>query len=464
MNLKSISVIFGIFLYYFSQSQNLSVNVNIDFSEEVITSSYLAGLTHTQRSIDSWGNSGAIRNAKLLLDSVAYYQNQHIMGWGTLNPWPDSTVTNPDSWNWSSLDRRISLMRETNGVPVITLCGAPTWMHTPSKNGETDWSALEKAPTKDHYNDFAHLCAVIARRYSDVLHYQVWNEFKGFYNASKNRWDYENYTVMYNMIYDSIKAVNPEIQIGGPYVVMDSWSSSAISHPSKLREEYGVLDQRPLDVISYWLQNKKGAGFITIDGGNRNKDDIWLTDGFKSSQKFVDVINWIRQQPGGEFLPVWWAEWYTYPENYERGTPVSQNYLNAYMAAGMTKCIIAGYETLLIWQPQGDASGLSFPLGIWTNTEISGGGKPTAFYYTQKGLNNYFSKGTKIYHASLSQENVLSVLASDTTILLVNQLNENLDVTIEGFTSMLTLSPYEVRFIHYSDLIINSAKSSLKST
>ena len=454
--MKIFCLIFGVFFSSLIQSQNISVHVEIDFAEEELTSSYLGGLTHTQRSIDSWGNSMAIRNAKLLLDSVVHYQNQHLMGWGSLNPWPDSTITKADNWNWSSLDNRIKLIRETNGVPVITLCGAPTWMHNPLLNGQTDWNALEKAPTKDHYDDFAHLCAEVARRYPDVLYFQVWNEFKGFYNPAKNRWDYENYTVMYNMVFDSLKAVNPEIMIGGPYVVMDSWSHSSISHPSSLRGEYGIMDQRPLDVINYWLQNKKGADFITIDGANINKNDIWLTDGFKASQKFVDVINWIRQRPGGESLPVWWAEWYAYPENYVLGTSVNQNYLNAYMAAGMIKSIKAGYATLLMWQPQGDATGLSFPLGIWSNTEISGGGQPTAFYYTQKGLNDFFNEGTKIYDASTSQDEVISVLATDTTILFVNHRNENVDVTIEGFTNQITLLPYEVRFLHYADLIITS--------
>jgi hypothetical protein len=177
----------------------------------------------------------------------------------------------------------------------------------------------------------------------------------------------------------------------------------------------------------------------------------------------VDVINWIRQRPGGESLPVWWAEWYAYPEDYVRGTTVDQNLLNAYMAAGMIKSIKAGYSTLLIWQPQGDASGLSFPLGIWTNTEISGGGKPTPFYNTHKGFHNYFKEGTKIYNASLSEEEIISVLATDTTILLVNHLNENVDVTIEGFTNQIILFPYEVRFLHYADLLITSVNDYKKA-
>lgn len=462
MKLLVIFILYSLILAATACGQIRTVNVSIDYEKVLAVSAYRAGVTHTQYSIDEWGNSSAIENARLLLDSVSYFQNQHIMGWGTLSPWPDSTVINPENWEWETLDTRINLIRETNGVPVITLCGAPTWMHDPSKNGQTDWDALEANPTPDHYDDFAHLCAEVARRYPDVLYYQVWNEFKGFYLASENRWDYENYTKMYNMVYDSLKKVNPNLLIGGPYVVMDSWSTSAISHPSDVSGVYGTLDQRPLDVINYWLQNKKGADFITIDGGNdSNRDGVWITDGFRASQKFTDVINWIRQQPGGEILPVWWAEWYAYPGNI--GSQGNQNLLNAVMAAGMIKSILAGYSNLMIWQPQGDAQGFSFPLGIWTNTEISGGGQPTFYYYTQKGLKDYFSDGTEIYKSSSSPEDVISVFATDTTILLVNQLNEQVEVNIPGLSEQIILNPYEVRFLIGVDLM-TSIENKIKST
>lgn len=454
----AIWIFYLIFIANVGQGQNTIVSVEIDFSDVVRTSSYHAAVTHTQYSIDPWGNSQANANAKLLLDSTCYFQNQHIMGWGTQNPWPDSTVVNPKNWVWESMDNRIKLIRETNGVPVITLCACPTWMHSPTKNGQTDWNVIgSAAPTPDHYDDFAHLCAEVARRYPNVLYFQVWNEFKGFYNASKNRWNYENYTKMYNMVYDSLKSVNPKVLIGGPYVVMDSWSSSAFSNPSNLKGEYGMIDQRALDVVKYWLQNKKGAEFITIDGGNDNRDDIWITDGFKASQKFVDVINWIRQQPGGESLPVWWAEWYAWPGTSQQDT----NQINAVMAAGMIKSIAAGYSNLMIWQPQGDAQGFSFPMGIWTNTRMAGGGQPTLYYYTQKGLNDYFSEGAKIYKSSSSPINTISVLATESAVMLVNHLNEQVKVNIKGIPEQLTLNPYEVLFLH--DIITTSTGNIIKT-
>ncbi|MHA7111663.1 T9SS type A sorting domain-containing protein [Sunxiuqinia elliptica] len=436
----SLAMVFSL-----ANGQTKTVNVEIDFTSPGYVSKYRAGLTHTQKSIDSWGNPAAISKAKLLLDSVAHFQNQHLMGWGALNPWPDSTVVDSEEWNWESLDNRINLIRETNGEAVITLCACPSWMHNPSKNGETDWNAIEEAPTPDHYDDFAHLCAETARRYPDVRYFQVWNEFKGFYDVSKNRWGYETFTDMYNMVYDSLKAVNPDLLIGGPYMPMDSWSSSSFSHPSNLRGVYGVVDQRALDGIKYWLTNKRGGQFITVDGGNDNKDGIWKNDSFKAAQKFVDIINWIRQQPGGEDLPVWWSEWYAWPQDtYLKN---KAEYRNAIMAAGLIKSIMAGYANLMIWQPQGNTQGFSYPLGVWTDTEIAGGGQPTLFYETQKGLHNFFSEGTEIYKTTTSTADVVSVMVCDTAILLVNKLYESVKVNIEGMDGELVLAPNEVRFI-----------------
>ena len=40
---------------------------------------------------------------------------------------------------------------------------------------------------------------------------------KGFWNREENRWAYENYTDMYNLVYLRVKEVNPAAKIGGPY-------------------------------------------------------------------------------------------------------------------------------------------------------------------------------------------------------------------------------------------------------
>ena len=83
---------------------------------------------------------------------------------------------------------------------------------------------------------------------------------------------------MYNLVYASLKAVDPAIQVGGPYVPMDSWSNAnTMSDPSAMAGPWGVVDQRALDAVTYWLANASGADFIAVDGSNSTKDADLIT-------------------------------------------------------------------------------------------------------------------------------------------------------------------------------------------
>ncbi|MFC7762176.1 hypothetical protein ACFQY4_32160 [Catellatospora bangladeshensis] len=207
------------------------------------------GVTHAQYSIDGWSNAEARASAKAVLTATATYQNQHIMGWGALNPQP-----RPGVYDWSSLDKRMALIRSTGGTPVITLCCAPDWMKG-GQAGETDWKRLEAAPDRRHYRDFAELAAAVARRYPDVTHYQVWNELKGFWDEKSNRWDAAAYTDLYNAVYDALKAVDPAIAVGGPYVVLDTWSGGrAGGHASCLAGDWGS------STSAGWTSSTTGCG------------------------------------------------------------------------------------------------------------------------------------------------------------------------------------------------------------
>jgi len=121
------------------------------------------------------------------LRQYAPIQNQHIMGFGTVNPEPS-----PGKFDWSSLDGRVALMRKTGATPVITLCCAPDWM----KGGAAGADRLEPyrgAPTRAQFPAFAQLSAEWQSAIQTSSTFQVWNELKGFYDASHNRWDYEAY-------------------------------------------------------------------------------------------------------------------------------------------------------------------------------------------------------------------------------------------------------------------------------
>ncbi|MGH3626867.1 MAG: hypothetical protein ACRDRL_05410, partial [Sciscionella sp.] len=199
----------------------------------------VSGITHTQYSITGGSPRGVVRAKAVLSRSGTCLQNQYIMGFGVGNPEPS-----PGVFDFADLDRRIRLIRSTGGIPVLTLCCAPDWMKGGAA-GTTDWSKINTAPIPAHYADFARLARTVAQRYPDVTHFQVWSELKGFWRADLDRWDYERYTAFYNLIYDTLKKVNPRIQVGGPYISMDSGSSPAgMSDPSAVNGVWGTLDQR----------------------------------------------------------------------------------------------------------------------------------------------------------------------------------------------------------------------------
>ncbi len=179
--------------------------------------------------------------------------------------------------------------------------------------GNTNWSqaSLETAPRPDHYADYAALAATVAKRYPDVTHFIVWNEFKGFWNDAKQRWDYEGYTQLYNLVYKALKKVNPKIMVGGPYLVMDSVDPRDPNASPTFEGSWGAMDQRVIDAFDYWNEHKAGADFVVVDGSSYTNDDDLLPNEFGATDKLTAVSTWVREQTRD--LPLWWAEYYVEP-------------------------------------------------------------------------------------------------------------------------------------------------------
>jgi hypothetical protein len=412
-------------------AQRARVTVTVDPGTVVATSRLQPGLTHGEHSADPWNDPAAVAAAERLLARRPRYQNQHIMGWGTLNPEPS-----PGVYDFASLDRRVELIRRTRGIPVLTLCCAPDWMKG-GPEGATDWSRLEEAPDPDHYDDFASLAAVIARRYPDVRHYQVWNELKGFWNEEENRWDHEGYTKLYNMVYDELKSVDPAIQVGGPYVVIDLWSGPRqASDPSRLRGAFGTVDQRSLDVIDYWLAHRHGADFIALDMSTDTNDRGRVTGEFAAVGAFSAVTRWLRTRTS---LPLWWAEWYPLAHDGNAWPPTRQA---AVLAAGLVEVARTGSQVALLWDPQ--AHGQTCDLCLWTDTTAAGGGQPTPAMQVLEEIAITFPPGTPLVATKVSSPQV-TALSSPTRTLLVNHLDEPLGVAVDGRPHWL--APYETRVV-----------------
>jgi hypothetical protein len=323
------------------------------------------GVTHTQSTLDSHDPDEATeRGAEILRDNSAIWQNIHLMGFGTDNPEPS-----PGDYDWDSIDRRMELAEETGGKTMLTLCCAPDWMKG-GEAGETDWSKLEDNPLPEHFGDYANLAAEAVKRYPQVERVLVWNELKGFWNQAANRWDYEGYTEFYNQVYRAVKAVRPDIQVGGPYVVLISLDQGKSDTSDEVTGPWGAADRRTLDVVEYWLRNNVGADFLAVDGATKTKNDT-LPSVLDGTQKYADLDRWLRERTD---LPIWWAEFYPdVPEDAQPGaaSPASATATLAAVAAYAR----SGASGALLWGPQGDPE-LAYA-ALWTDATVEDGGRPT---------------------------------------------------------------------------------------
>ncbi|WP_246103424.1 xylan 1,4-beta-xylosidase [Streptomyces piniterrae] len=396
------------------------------------------GFTHTQFSADR-GTDRSVERAERLLSAHSMPQNQHIMGWGARNPEPS-----PGHYDFTDLDRRIGLIRRTGGTPVLTLCCSPDWMKGGAA-GHTDWGALEKAPDPAHYADFAALAGKIARRYPDVRHFVVWNEFKGFFDDRRGRWDYEGYTRLYNLVHRELKKANEKNLVGGPYLVMDSEGGSGASG-SPLKGAWGNIDRRTLDALVYWDRHKAGADFVVVDGSSYSKDDRHVPGPFAATRKFADVGRWIRRETG---LPLWWAEWYVEvaDENDDRAG-WSERKRTAAQAVALIEMTLGGADGGFYWNPQNEGSGSGdCPGCLWSGTELGGGGRELPMMRLLSRFSRAFPPGTRLRDVEVAGggRSAVRVLADDRTAMVVNTSGRRSPVTVDG--RELALDGYQVRWL-----------------
>ncbi|MBQ0850158.1 xylan 1,4-beta-xylosidase [Streptomyces sp. BH-SS-21] len=405
------------------------------------------GFTHTQYSADE-GSVAATKRVAERLGEQSPPQIQHIMGWGADNPEPVK-----GRYDFEAMDRRIDFVRETGGTPVVTLCCAPDWMKGGKPGADrTDWSqaALETAPDRAHYKDYAALAATVARRYPDVRHFIVWNEFKGFWNDSAARWDYEGYTQLYNLVYKALKKVDEDIEVGGPYLVMDSLDPRQKEDASPtVRGSWGALDQRVLDAFDYWNKHKAGADFVVVDGSSYTRDDELLPDEFAATEKFTAVSRWVRSRTGD--LPLWWAEYYVEPADADDVRDGwSESHRVAVHAAALIAMVRGGATSGFYWNPEtekGGGGGDGCAGCLWTPTDRSSGGKPLPMLGLLSRFGAEFPPGTEYESVAVAADDRANVrvLASERVVLVVNTLGRTISAQVDG--RRFDMGAYEVKWV-----------------
>lgn len=480
-------------------------SVVINYTDPKGTISFKAGESYELKGSEYTNSASQQKIAAITKDSLSL-QNQHIIGFGSTALWTDPTERDPDNWNWTSLDAKINTMRLASGTGeaeiMLTLGMAPAWMTThqaktsPSYTAYEDWTdypgASSSSPntkysanpaadddsiTEDTINasvdpwfedDFAYMAAAVAERYPDIKNFQVWNEMKGYYLSGPNHWDYEQYTSLYNKVYAAVKAVRPSAKLGGPYVVMSTWSSAgAASHPATnpaCQGSWGVFDQRDIDVIDYWLEHKTGADYIVIDGSTNNRDSNPGFQEFKTKQRTDDLracLNTVITAAPDQLLPLGIAEYYPKAGS---GT-MTQARAAAITANALGDTIDNKFGYVLLWDlmakscdPLESASLIALSSSVNPddppNTEGCDDpdlqGKPSALAPVLEGIKARFSSGT--LYAPDFDETKLGVFASSNGIMVVNKQNAPDTVVING-CAPISLTAYEVKFLDLIDCV-----------
>jgi hypothetical protein len=292
---------------------------------------------------------------------------------------------------------------------------------------------LEVAPLPEHFADFAALAAAVAKRYPYVRHFLVWNEFKGFFDDERKRWDAGGYTDLYNAVYDALKTVNPGNQVGGPYLDFAGPFDSSHSSPF-LRGPWGAVDQRVIDAFAYWNSNRRGADFVVVDGHATTGDGA--SDEFAALEKFAAVDTWLRGQVGS--LPIWWSEWYVEPATADW----SPQHQVALRVAAMIELASTGAHTVLYWNPR--PNGADCATCLWTDTWAPGGGQPLPF------LTDVLQRFARSFPPNVDRRMVhvgdgLLALASRWTLVMVNTTDEMVTASVDGHR--IELSAYETRWV-----------------
>lgn len=404
------------------ETWGMTHTASVDRSHVELVSRFNLGFTWTHISLDQpKAHPQAVQQATdLLIEAKPAFQNTHIIGWGVGNIQPE-----PGKYNWSSLDTRIARMRDMNIPIVITLCTAPGWM----KKGADTWK-MNTAPLDEHFEAFADLCLEVAKRYPDVRYYQVWNEFKGFWDSDHDTWSAQRYTRMYNMIYDRLKSHNPDLKVGGLYLVVEGTGSKHLGYQGW--QTSNPITERNRKVIEYWLMHKHGADFICVDKGLKDfhdKNPYSAHELITFAQQFSNIARQIRQLTD---LPIWWSEYYA-----ASGTEAQRG---AAFASIYHHMIRSGSDVALLWNPiEGEV-----PCQMITDVRSDDGGQPEPHYYVFKAIQEHFQQGSAIYRTTTSTPRI-EVLASDTATMVINKYDVSARVKLDGQT--LRLKPYEVRLI-----------------
>jgi xylan 1,4-beta-xylosidase len=262
-------------------------------------------------------------------------------------------------YDWSGIDRLYDDLRERHVKPFVELGFTPEALAT-SKNSIFYWQGNTSHPDPQGWKDLvAAFVRHIEERYGKnevrTWFFEVWNEpnLSGFWEGG----DQKAYFELFDLTSKTIKAIDPELRVGGPSTAGAAWVPEFLAH---VKESGAAID------------------FVTthtygVDGGFLDENGQSDTKLSPSPDAIVGDVRRVRQEISASAfpkLPLYFTEWST---SYTPRDAVHDSYISAtYILSKLKAC-------------KGLVQGMSY----WTYTDLfEEPGPPTASFQGGFGLLN----------------------------------------------------------------------------
>ena len=411
-----------------------SILIKTDKSKELFKSNYKYGISQVHYRWEN-GDFAAVKRARDLMKDVCQVGNQHIVafGAGTLQEKEGAPL------NFNSLDTLVKRMESVGGEYTLTLCSAPGWM---LESEPTDGFDPESRPKEEYFDEYAAICAEVAKRYPQVKYFQIWNEFKGFWSSKLNGIDIDLYIKFYNMVYSAVKEARPDAVVGGFYGTIQGDYSSQYGY--KYDCSFNPADDNAYwDRLNKWQDNAVGFDFVSCDYGVqafKNFAKLTKDEVMNSTKNFKYALERMCKETD---KPIIMAEYYGQSRSKapEENSPEFEAAVMALIYKNMLLGVKDREYTSLFWLESPEDIACFF-----TETKKSTGGQPLPLYYVAKGITRGFTTGNTIVESSSADESKVEVFASSKKVMVINKTNSR--QVVQYGDKYYELSGYEVIFLN----------------
>lgn len=485
-----------------NSSSTADVTLTVDTNLALI-SRFETAITHVDSSDLIFANATAKATGVKTLATGVHWQQKHLLGWGTTDPWPwiGTGTRPPEPTAWTNLDNWLNFCLSIGNRLALNTQLYP-WHLRGKWNADgtttpcvaTDAYSDEGVLMTDSVADYLLLIQRMAERYLVApYNVKIWTtgtEYHGLYRGrdktfSEWRWDAYPGTpgrnadmgasYIHNITVAKILEVASNLKDAqGKAAPIDPTSlvfinnyppiigngtptndSVPVGHPLRNRA-WGTANKQGLSILQHMIPLLNRVDAIAMDMSSINRDGVILVaDEFDNLDRYDDVFNYIATIVPAKPLVIM----ETYDKSQHDPGPNSALLRATIRADVFRRMILHGVWSAVVWGTAGEAMGIPSDGGkkadaaLLTDTSVAIGGKPMPMFDVMRLYHDNFPPGTMVYRVTSSNKAV-NAIASDRVILMYNKTGSPHRVAV--INDIYALDPHEIRVVYREGMTTNA--------